>query len=207
LYDFMDQCDHHRLYREVEQWMHSKGMPIAAPPPNSFPSPYAPGALSFQRFTVTLVVSGQHFDCEIVLPVSVYRAPPSLKEAELAAEKRYGAILKNYVQSGGQTPLPSVVRHVGGSAYTGAQAYPQFTPQKTLGQVVKEHTEWMRKSMTEHELRALGYSEEQIKELMESGTHEDPPANEYACEADKPEGTRDPDKFLKEQQDKLWRGE
>ena len=27
------------------------------------------------------------------------------------------------------------------------------------------------------------------------------------CEADKPEGTRDVDKFLKEQQDKLWRGD
>lgn len=30
------------------------------------------------------------------------------------------------------------------------------------------------------------------------------PESEYKCEADKPEGTRDVDKFLKEQQNKLW---
>ncbi len=31
------------------------------------------------------------------------------------------------------------------------------------------------------------------------------PEPSYACEVDKPAGTRDPDKFLKEQQDKLWK--
>jgi len=33
------------------------------------------------------------------------------------------------------------------------------------------------------------------------------PKAEPTCEADKPEGTRDVDKFLKEQQEKLWRGD
>jgi len=40
-----------------------------------------------------------------------------------------------------------------------------------------------------------------------SGTDDVPGTPEPKCEADKPEGTRDVEKFLKEQQDKLWRGE
>ena len=37
------------------------------------------------------------------------------------------------------------------------------------------------------------------------GAQSPEPEKQYECEADKPEGTRDVDKFLKEQQDKLWR--
>ncbi len=36
---------------------------------------------------------------------------------------------------------------------------------------------------------------------------EELPEKKYTCEADKPEGTRDVEKFLKEQQQKLWTGE
>jgi len=162
IYDLMDSRDHPLLHKDVADWMQQKG--IALPGPNSFPSPYAATMPNLQEFTVSLVCCGQHFNCKIVMAEPIGGSPPSVKDAEQAAEKMWGSAIKNYVQSGGQTPLPSTIQHVGGSGYAGVQPgqYPQF------------------KSAV---------------------------APAPTCEADKPEGTRDVDAFLREQQDRLWRGD
>lgn len=60
-----------------------------------------------------------------------------------------------------------------------------------------------------------GAGQEEVESFYEGGWGSDPgepvpPKTRVprpTCEADKPEGTRDVDKFLKEQQEKLWRGE
>ena len=47
----------------------------------------------------------------------------------------------------------------------------------------------------------LGAIEAEVADRMSTTT----PIEDTRCESDKPIGTRDPDKFLKEQQDKMWR--
>lgn len=52
---------------------------------------------------------------------------------------------------------------------------------------------------------ARKYYREKLEESVFKESALDEPI--FTCETDKPEGTRDVDKFLKEQQDRLWRGE
>lgn len=59
---------------------------------------------------------------------------------------------------------------------------------------------------------AVGDGQRTAEELLQEAFSDRPPLQasiterESTCETDKPEGTRDPDKFLKEQQDRLWEG-
>ena len=98
------------------------------------------------------------------------------------------------------------------AAMKNVPGYPQWqnkvAPSKSLAQCIKDQKTKLQQAMTIDALKLQGYSDEQIAELMDSGSPgPDPPPVVYECEADKPEGERDVDKFLKEQQEKLWRSD
>jgi hypothetical protein len=69
------------------------------------------------------------------------------------------------------------------------------------------HMSYMKQRWIEREQAKA----ETVQQEMEQLSYEDEdfpsctPLPKLTCEADKPEGTRDVDKYLKEQQDKLWR--
>lgn len=192
LYEFMHPSERRWLHNDVADWMQKKGIPNPLHSANMFPSPHATATPSFQDFVVVLMIRGHRFECKITLQDPLYRAPPTIKEAEQYAERLYGPDIKDYVQSGGQTPLPSTVRHINANKAAQSVAVPTLSENE-----VEQRAQ----------LERMGYSSGQIDALMSSNVGENPLVNGYTCEADKPEGTRDPDKFLKEQQDKLWRGE
>jgi len=79
---------------------------------------------------------------------------------------------------------------------------------KSLKECVEEQMRQMTLKNSRYALALKGYTETQIDEIMAKAETHYPPIKppKYACEADKPIGTRDPDKYLREQQDKLWSG-
>ncbi len=144
-----------------------------------FPSPYSTTMSVFKQVKVKIFSGDEEFTCEIT--VAFDSRGLTLPEAQLksVAEKRYGSSIRQYIQSKGGKRLPIGVQHTGGLHSASARSFKM---------------QEVAKAIAKAEARAF----------YGPPISEPEPEPKDECETDKPEGTRNVDKFLKEQQDKLW---
>jgi hypothetical protein len=144
-----------------------------------------------RKHAIHLGEGGEIFECTV-------EAPDGTPHREIVklVESLFRTQIKEYVRSQGRTPLPGPVKHVGGphapNQMYGIGNIPNHVPAPPpLG--IKDLMPYDDYTPSAKEL------EMDYKEFKGYKVPEEP-----KCEADKPVGTRDVDKFQKEQQDKLW---
>ncbi len=158
--------------------------------PKAITSPSPPG---FKQYTVMLVVGGHNFECLITVDANT-----SEGEATTLADQKYRADIQRWLFSiPGATSLPPAVKHIGTNSSTGPAA---ILPD-SITDVVEANLKGVRDALRENMVSRI---RDEYRQTNSGGPQIEIPPQEYACEADKPEGTRDVDQFLREQQNKLW---
>jgi len=148
--------------------------------PGKAPPPLGHPPDPMETYIVKLSALGQIVECEVQYPRS--RAGTLSKaELEREAHRIYFKAIDAWAH-GHIMGLPKGCKHL-------------LPGVKSMSQIAKEHDKAMQESFT-----LASYDVEAVFPQWTDGLP-DP-----KTESEKPEGTRDVDKYLKEQQDKLWRG-
>lgn len=209
LYDFMDPSEHDFLRRGVKDWMFQKGYSPATVPP-------APSGPGMQAYNVLYVRHGEQFKCRILMPILPPGQQHSLNEMEKECEKLYAQAIDAY-WAGLAPDLPKGCEMTNprppGLAHWLQATTPPPQQQKCTGgpscTCSNCAAAYLRFKSAVKKLRPPpppgGYDDEDDYNPSEAELAADHRAQHPTCEADKPEGTRDVEKFQKEQQDELWR--
>lgn len=162
---------------------------------NSFPSPDdTPG---YKQYKVIISCYGNRFECLVTLAVNSRQAAPTSQDLFVHAERSYIQNIRDHLNKG--TKLSPQVRPL----------YPQFE-----SAVTTPAPRGIAEIMADYDISRPGeFVPRGTKVNIERGWqvkktfNVDDDTNKVPTETEKPEGTRDVEKFLKEQQDKLWRQE
>lgn len=157
-----------------------------APPSGSYYPPSAPVGVGprGQLFKVHILRGGEQWGCVVEAPSSTL--PMDL---DRMAQQRYGVIIDKWMKTGFDPHQPGLTR---------LQAASASPPMKGLKAALEKGLGHYEDDPSQIDPEGWGSDYDPVEDLQKP---------EPKCEADKPEGTRDVEKFLKEQQNKLWRDE
>ncbi len=195
LLDLVNMQDYNWTRLLIEKWIADKGIGVVAPVLNQTTVPKATTSSSppgFKQYKVMLVVGGQNFECLITVDANT-----SEGEATTLAGQKYRVDIQQWRCTQGVTPLPPACKHIGPNSSTGPAA---ILPD-SITDVVEANLKGVRDALQENMASRIW---DEYHQTDSGGPRIEIPPQEYACEADKPEGTRDVDQFLREQQNKLW---
>lgn len=140
----------------------------------------------YKAYLVRLHYGHRQFMCLVHWKIKFNMPSPSKHDLASIAEDAFLRNITQYVDSGGRTRLRSEVEDV-------TQFHP--SPQAEYAEEADPlYTARMMSTKVEQDQKSQDSAPPTVKEPT------------YSCEADKPVGTRDVEKFLREQQAKLWNG-